>query len=289
MLSVLSDRRHRHAIASVAMLGLASLSLGGCAAGAIGGLTPLGDMIMKEMRDLKVDPNDPCSIQRAEFAESKNFFTERIVEGAVMGGLIGAAGGAAIGAMTGGAATGAMIGAGAGTLTGALYGYWTTMNQQHKDQETLARAINADLIREGQQIDRTTAAFAKLRECRFGRANLIRMELRAGKIGPVQAQAQMKYESDRFNEEMRVARDYGVNMQKRGDEFRDAAENLQRQDPALTAAPARRATARTPGQQVMAGATETVPEKRSSFVATVNQAEQRSKVAFALDATAKPS
>jgi len=289
MLSVLSDRRHRHAIASVAMLGMASLSLGGCAAGAIGGLTPLGDMIMKEMRDLKVDPNDPCAPQRAEFAESKSFFTERIVEGAVMGGLIGAAGGAAIGAMTGGAATGAMIGAGAGTLTGALYGYWSTMNQQHKDQETLARAINADLIREGQQIDRTTATFARLRECRFAKAASIKAELRAGKIDRAAAQVALKYEADRFGEEMRLARDYGINMQKRGDEFRDAAENLQRQDPALTAAPARRATARTPGQQVMAGATETVPEKRSSFIATVNQAEQRSKVAFALDTSAKPS
>ena len=93
------------------------------------------------------------------------------------------------------------------------------------------------------------------------------------------AQTALKYQSDRFAEEMRLARHYGVNMQKRGDEFRMAAENLQREDPKLTAT--RRG--RTPGHQVVAAATETVPEKRSSFVSTVNAAEQRSKVAFNLD------
>jgi len=282
---VLNPRRK--AIAAVAALGIASLGLNGCAVGAIGGLTPLGDMVMNELRDLKVDPADSCGTQRAAFAEAKSFFTERVVEGAVMGGLIGAAGGAAIGAMTGGVGTGALIGAGAGTITGAMYGYWSTMNEQHKDRETLARAINADLSKEGQQIDRTTATFARLRECRFAQATTIKANLRAGRMDRAAAQTALKYQSDRFNEEMRLARHYGVNMQKRGDEFREAAENLQRQDPSLTTAAPRRN--RSQGQQVMAAATETVPEKRSSFVSTINSAEQRSKVAFNLDVPSSAS
>lgn len=277
---------HRTRLAAAALLGLAGFSLNGCAGGAaIGGLTPLGDLVMNELRDLKVDPADSCGTQRAAFAESKSFFTERIVEGAVVGGLIGAAGGAAIGALTGGAGTGALIGAGAGTVTGALYGYYSTMSEQHKDRETLARAMNADLVKESQQIDRATATFARLRECRFAVAAKVKADARAGRLPREEAGKSLKYQSDRFGEEMRLARHYGVNMQKRGDEFRDAAESLQRSDPTLTAT--RRG--RTPGHQVLAAATETVPEKRSSFVSTLNAAEQRSKVAFNLDATATSS
>jgi hypothetical protein len=276
-------RRPGSAIAAVLALALAGGSLGGCAAGAIGGLTPLGDALMSEMRDLKVDPADSCGTERAQFAEARTFFTARIVEGALIGGAVGAAGGAAIGALTGGAGTGALIGLGAGSLAGGLFGYYSTMSERHKDQETLARAINSDLTREGQQIDRTTATFARLRECRFARANALKAQLRAGRIARPEAEAGLKYQAARFQEEMSLARHYGVTMQKRLDEFRDAAETMQRKDPALAAAPARRGRGGTPGQQVVAQATESVPEKRSTFLAAVNTAEQRSKVAFVLD------
>lgn len=281
MLTHITPRRCR-APAAVAALGLAASTLTGCAAGAIGGLTPLGDMVMSALRDLKVDPADSCGTQRAAFAEARSFFTKRIVEGAIIGGLVG---GAAIGAMTGGVGTGVLIGTGAGAALGGIYGYYSTMSEKYKEQETLARAINADLTRESQQIDRTTATFARLRECRFAQANSIKARIHTGRIPREAGQTALKYQADRFGAEMRLARHYGVNMQKCGDEFRDAAENLQRKDPALTAT--RRG--RTQGHQVLARATETVPEKRSGFVAAVNNAEQRSKVAFSLDGTASAS
>jgi hypothetical protein len=280
--------RTTRSIATVTALALTATQLGGCAAGLVaGGMTPLGEALLHSMRDLTVDPNDSCASERAVFAEARGFFTAHVLEGAILGGVAGAAGGAVIGAMTGGVGTGALIGLGAGALVGGAVGYYATMSERNKDQETLARAINADLTKEGQQIDRTTATFARLRECRFGRAAAIRAQLRAGRLSRPDAEAQLKYQSDRFNEEVTLAREYGVNMQKRGDEFRDAAENMQRNDPSLSARVAR--ARRTSAQQVVANATETVPEKRSSFVAQVNSAEARGKVAFNLDGTAKSS
>ncbi|HKM63831.1 MAG TPA: hypothetical protein VJY39_15205, partial [Acidisphaera sp.] len=40
----------------------------------------------------------------------------------------------------------------------------------------------------------------------------------------------------------------------------------------------------TPTQQAVASATQTIPEKRSSFAQSVDQAAQKSQVAFNLDA-----
>jgi len=289
--------RTGRSIAMATALVVTGTQLSGCAAGMlVGGLTPLGEQLLASSRELKIDPNDSCALERTQFADARNFFTARIAEGAIIGGATGAAGGALIGAMTGNAGAGALIGLGAGALAGGAYGYYSTMNERYKDQETMARAINADLTKEGEQIDRTTATFARLRECRFAKAASIKSQVRAGRLTRPEAEAQLKYQSDRFNEELALARQYGVNMAKRADEFRDAAENLQRNDPSLVAAtPAPRARGRstaqggTPAQQVVANATETVPEKRSSFVAQVNNAEARGKVAFNIDSASSAS
>ncbi len=274
--------RTGRSIAMVTALALTGTQLGGCAAGM---LVPLGEQLLSASRELKIDPNDACALERKEFADAKNYFTAKIAESAIIGGVAGAAGGAIIGAMTGNAGAGALIGLGAGALAGGAYGYYSTMNERYKDQETMARAINADLVRETEQIDRTTATFARLRECRFGKAAVIKAQSRAKRLDRAEAEAQLKYHNERFTEELALARQYGVNMQKRGDEFRDAAENLQRNDPALAASASRgrRAAQGTPGQRVIASATETVPEKRNSFITQVNTAEARGKVAFNLD------
>lgn len=151
-------------IAAAAALALTATQLSGCAAGMLAsGLTPLGEQLLSNTRELKIDPNDSCALERTQFADARNFFTARIAEGAIIGGAAGAAGGALIGAMTGNAGAGALIGLGAGALAGGAYGYYSTMNERYKDQETMARAINADLAKETEQIDRTTATFARLR------------------------------------------------------------------------------------------------------------------------------
>ena len=274
--------RSTRSIAAATALAFTATQLGSCAAGML--VTPIGEALLANARELKIDPNDPCALERTQFAEARAFFTARIAEGAIIGGAAGAAGGALIGAMTGNAGAGALIGLGAGALAGGAFGYYSTMNERYKDQETMARAINADLAKESEQIDRTTATFARLRECRFGKAASIKAQSRSGRLARPEAETQLKYQRDRFTEELALARQYGVNMQKRGDEFRDAAENIQRGDPALAASsPRARRGGGTPVQRVIASATETVPEKRSSFIAQVNNAEARGKVAFNLD------
>src|SRR3954462_14435339 len=123
---------------------------------------------------LAYDPTDPCASERAAFASSKTYFQDKVATGAATGAAVGAG----LGALTGLAATGnlrgALIGGLAGGAAGGIAGgtsaYYNTLAERARDQNELAYAMNQDLAREGQEIDHTTATFARLRECRFGQA-----------------------------------------------------------------------------------------------------------------------
>lgn len=233
--------------------------------------------------ELTVDPNDACRTERQEFGASKSYFTDQIIGST----LVGAAGGAAIGALTavatgGKAGTGALIGAGAGALTGLAAGYYQTMSEKYQDQNELARKINADLSTEGQQIDHTLASFARLRQCRFMQAALIKSQLRHGQIDRTTAQSQLAYQRARFDEEVALAKSYGATMAKRDDEFQSATNQLSQNRPP-------RKAKSDPGNQAVAAATETIPEKRSNFDQVVDKAATASTVAFNIDTDTKTS
>jgi len=281
---------HRAAAALIA-LGFATAQLGGCTN--VGG----GNV------ELAVDPGDPCGQYRAQFAQSKTFFTDQIVSGAVTGGAVGAVGGALIGGLTGGgrgALIGALAGGAAGALAGGTSAYYQNMQQHARDQSELARGINSDLDREITELDHVNATFAQLRECRFSAAQQIKYQVRTGQMSRPAAVAALDFERRMFDQEIAVARQYGATMQKRDDQFQVAADNLAKSDPnyvpppsyatATTTRTTRTTTHRTtsasltPTQQAVASATQTIPEKRSSFAQSVDQAAQKSQVAFNLDA-----
>jgi hypothetical protein len=263
----------RRAAAALMVFSLAASPLAGCAPGQ--GNIALG-----------VDASDPCGQQRADFSQSKTYFTDQIVAGATTGGVLGAVGGALIGGASGGsrgALIGALAGGAAGAVAGGASAYYSTMADRYADQATLARSINNDLDREAAQMDHVNAAFARLRECRFTVAQQTKAAVRMGQMPRAAAVATLDYQRQLFAQEIEVARAYGVNMQKRDDEFRVAAEQVQKSDPAY-APPRPRAPALTPAQQVVASATETIPEKRRSFSASVDDAARRSQTAFNIDA-----
>lgn len=266
------------AVAFLVAIGFATSLLSGCAG--------------QGAAQLPVDPSDPCGQDRAALAQSRTYFTDQIVTGAVTGGAIGAIGGALIGAATGGG-RGAAIGALAGGATGALVGgsaaYYNTMQERYQDTATLARGINADLQRESAEMDHVNASFARLRECRFSVAQRIKYEVRTGRMSRDAAVSALAFQRGMFAQEIQVARSYGVNMAKRDEQFATAANQLQQQGGYTPPSTGGRSTryhhpAPTLTQQVVTNATESIPEKRTAFVDSVDQAEQRSKVAFNLDA-----
>jgi hypothetical protein len=288
------NKRPHRAAAALLALGFSAGDLGGCASHS-------GNIA------LAIDPSDPCGQLRNDLSQSRTYFTDQIVTGAVTGGALGAIGGALIGGATGGgrgALAGALVGGAAGAIAGGASAYYSTMADRYHDQATLARSINSDLDRESAQMDHVNATFARLRECRFGVAQQVKYQVRTGQVPRSAAISTLDFQRTMFTQEIEVARAYGVNMQKRDDEFRVAAEKLNGPSGssygssggtyttgAYTTAggpgngPRRRPSpASSPTQQVVTNATETIPEKRRSFVASVDDASKRSQVAFNIDA-----
>lgn len=255
-----------------------SVSLLASSALIVGSLSGCSSTNLFGSNNLSVDPGDPCGSQRQHFAESQSFFTQEIVVRTATGALIGAGAGAAIGGATGGgrgAGIGALTGALVGGAAGFASGYWDKLQQQQLDQQQLAQTINSDLRTESANIDHTTAAFATLRSCRFAEAQHIKADARRGLISRSEAESRLSQERTRFNQEVQVAEQAGVNMQKRDDQFTYAADNLRQ-----SRRPTRSASS------ISVAATETIPQKRNSFENTVKASEAQSSTAFSLDTSA---
>jgi hypothetical protein len=265
---------------------LASLALGGCQAP----LTGPG-------ASLAADPSDPCQPQRAAFAGSKTYFQDQITAGAVNGAAVGGATGALAGLAAGGNLKSALIGGLAGAAVGGVVGgssaYYNTLAERARDQNELAYAMNQDLAREGQEIDHTTAAFARLRACRFGQAYYVKTQAKQHIIDRQTALARIAYHRAKFDEEIQIAQQFGLTMAHRGQQFQEAANDLRTRPPAPPAnAPSGTVATRASPARVAAvdkAATVSVPEKRASYNDTVASAAKSSKAAFDLDNNASLS
>ena len=241
---------------------------------------------------LSADLSDPCQAERAAFAGSRTYFQDKIVSGAVTGAAVGAGLGALAGLASGGDLKSALIGGAVGGTIGGVAGagsaYYNTLAERAQDQNELAYDMNQDLARESQEIDHTAATFARLRACRFGQAQFVKNQARARELDRPTALARIAYHRDRFNEEIRIAQEFGLTMARRGQQFQEAANELRTRPPiarsgvATRAAPSRIA-------QVDRAASVSVPEKRASFDRTVASAQSSSKAAFDLDNNARLS
>ena len=229
---------------------------------------------------LAVDPADPCGTQRTDFARSKTYFTDEIATGALTGAALGLVAGAGIGLLTGNVGQGMLIGAGSGALAGGLTGYAKTVAQNSRDQAEMAQHVNDDLHREGDEIDHTTASFARLRACRFQQAALIKAQVRHQAMTREVGLAQITQERTWFEQEIDLARQYNVTMQKRGSQFDEAAAALRAKPSPDAAKTTRLATA---------AASVSIPEKRNDFAKAVDSAESSKNLAFDLDSNAKIS
>ena len=247
---------------------------------------------------LALDMSDPCRDERANFANSKNYFQDQIATGAAVGALTGAVGGALVSVASGNMnvgsiLAGAAIGAVAGGVVGGTSAYYNTLAERAHDQDTMAAAMNQDLAREAQEIDRTVATFARLRACRFGQARFVKTQVRSRIVDRPTGLQRIAYHRDHFDEEIRTAREFGLTMARRGRQFQEAANDLRTKAPVRaaqgTSVQAARPVAGRPSARVASvdrAASVSVPEKRSSFDRTVAAAAQNSKAAFDIDSSA---
>ena len=85
------------------------------------------------------DKGDICYTWRSQLRDSEHYYTQSVVEGAVIGGLIGAGTGA-LGALIGGGnvGTGALIGGGVGAVAGGVGGYYNAKQKDIADEQALA-------------------------------------------------------------------------------------------------------------------------------------------------------
>ncbi len=173
------------------------------------------------------DKSDICYTWRSQLRDSEHYYTQSVVEGAVIGGLIGAGTGA-LGALIGGGnvGTGALIGGGVGAVAGGVGGYYNAKQKDIADEQALAASVRNDILAANGEIDRTSLAFAKLRDCRFAAAERIKSEYKAGRVPRDKAVKQLDDLRHQFDEDIKIAQDLGLKMGTRLTEFQDANNKI---------------------------------------------------------------
>jgi outer membrane lipoprotein SlyB len=201
------------------------------------------------------DKNDICYTFRSQLRESEHYYTQSVVEGALIGGLIGAATGAATAAMSGGnIGAGAAIGGGVGAIAGGVGGYYNAKQKDIADEQALATSVRNDILTANGEIDRTSLAFAKLRDCRFAAAERIKSEFKAGRMPRDTAIKQLNALKVQFDEDIKIAGELGSKMSKQMTEFQDANNKILDKNP----------TARTVLYNEKVSAVDIKPEQSSS-------------------------
>lgn len=230
---------------------------------------------------LAVSPDDPCGQERATFAKSNDFFTADVVKSAGIGALLGGVGGAAIGGAIGGghgAMIGGLLGIFTGTVTSLTVSYTQYMQQHYNgDPSGMVSGINSDLAVESRARDQTIINFRNLSACRFAQASLIRREASLGQISHDEAEHELTLERGWFDQEIAVAQHWGVNMEKRDEQFQAATSELEKK------APPRGRSRHDPTRRAIVTATETNPDKREALESEVGTAQRESQVAFNLN------
>ncbi|MBI3707392.1 MAG: hypothetical protein HY246_06910 [Proteobacteria bacterium] len=209
---------------TVVALTTLALALQGCAEG---GFAP-------GFSGYTVAADDVCRAERTELKSVEDFFTRSMIQGAVAGAVAGGLAGAIIG---GGRGSAVLAGAATGAVVGGFAGYYQARQQAAKSNAELVQSISSDITNENQQVDRTTAAFRRLRTCRFEQARGIKADFAAGKIDRDEAAKRMAKVKVLFQEDVAYAEGLGAKMGERGDQYRQATTEVLKIDPSQAAVP----------------------------------------------------
>jgi hypothetical protein len=178
------------------------------------------------------DKDDVCGTERAAFEGSEAHYGLAVVTGAVVGAAVGAGIGAVGAAASGGnVGKSAAIGAGAGAVAGGIGGYFVEKQRTTADPQQLANAIESDVVAENTQIDKATASFVQLRQCRFAAADRVKADYAAGTISREEAVRRLDDLKQRFDADVAKAGEMGVKMNEKAKEFQYASTELVKKDP----------------------------------------------------------
>jgi hypothetical protein len=243
------------------------------------------------------DAGDVCATQRAELRGAQDYYTQAVVKGAVVGGLVGGL----TGWLVGDSGKSAAIGAAAGAVAGGVGGYYLAKQQTASDAAALGDGVLKDVAAENQEIDRTTIAFAKLRDCRFAAARQVKADYAAKRITRAEAVSRLDALKRQFDADLVIAEQVGTKMGDRAKEFQYASDQLVSQDPEARAyvAAQKKARGTTSGTSkkttrptapassskavAVAQATETNQVKQKAFSDEVAVARNQAPSAFALE------
>ena len=112
------------------------------------------------------------------------------------------------------------------TLTSPYMLARTLLDTHYNDFAALNMAIANDLAAENAQLDRTQIAFNQLMDCRFGNAQRIRADLRAGRLTQAQAEAMMGDVRSRTQRDIQLAQTINGEIGRRGAEFDTAFDQV---------------------------------------------------------------
>jgi len=168
---------------------------------------------------------DVCYREHQNLAAAGDFFTDEIVTGVAIGALVGGLAGALTG---GGSNVGerVLVGAAAGAAIGGVGGYLAAKQREHADRMALMASVHSDLVRENEEIDRATVAFAKARECRVAAAAQVKADYKAGRLSRAEAEARLQRLKRQHDDDIAVAEALSANMAKRAESFRHASKEL---------------------------------------------------------------
>ena len=199
------------------LLSVAAVDLLGCSStGGLGMLHPY-----------TVSADDTCGKEKEALKAYRDFFFTSIVEGAA----IGAAAGGLTGFLAGGDTKSTLIGAGAGAVVGGVGGYFVAKQKVASNNTQLTDSIYSDVTKENQEIDGVTRTFRALRRCRLREARDLKRDYAAHKIAQDDAQSKLKQIHDWYVEDIDFADALGAKMGDRGNEYQNAADNLETLDP----------------------------------------------------------
>jgi hypothetical protein len=180
----------------------------------------------------KADKNDVCYTQRVDLLDSRSYYAKSVVAGVIGGAIAGAATGALFAAIGGGnVGQGAAIGAGTLAVAGGIGAYYQAKQKDIADAQALAVSIQNDILKENGEIDRASIAFVKLRDCRFANAERIKSEYRTGRIKRDEAVKKLNDLKEKFEEDIKIAEEYGTKMSENMKEFQHASGQMLDRDP----------------------------------------------------------
>lgn len=192
----------RKSIVGVVALSLSVPSISGC-------------MTTREDRIGKNDGSDSCYAYRMALDDTRSFYAEDMLKGALAGVAVGLTVALVSGAKPNVAALSAVGGAIAGAAIG---GFWSELEKQQGRNNALQTALTS-AKKEKENLRKTENALNNLVNCRRTQIAAVKSDYKAKKISKQDGEQRLADIRARLDQDYAIAAEINKNVGKRGDEF----------------------------------------------------------------------